>query len=220
MARTRFPKVSDTTHERRAHILAATAALIAREGLQGISVRAVADRAGCSRGLVEHYFRNKTELLLAANRSVNETYLERVAGAVGDLTGLAALEVRLRSLLPYTQTVLDEWRVRLVFWHQAGQEHTDPVLTKNNNESFYAAYNEILADVRYAQEHGEIPDTVPLIVTSELVLLLVMGIATACLGNAQLRQQRPLDRRVEMIIGLLKSGHVSALQVGDPETEY
>ncbi len=115
MARTRFPKVSDTTHERRAHILAATAALIAREGLQGISVRTVADRAGCSRGLVEHYFRNKAELLLAANRSVNEAYLERVAGAVGDLAGLAALEVRLRKLLPYTQAILDEWRVRLVF---------------------------------------------------------------------------------------------------------
>ena len=73
-------------------------------------------------GLVEHYFRNKTELLLAANRSVNETYLERVAGAVGDLAGLAALEVRLRKLLPYTQTVLDEWRVRLVFWHPPGPE--------------------------------------------------------------------------------------------------
>ena len=217
MARTRFPKVSDTAQERRAHIIEATAGLIAKEGLEGISVRAVADRAGCSRGLVEHYFRSKAELLLAANRWVNEAYLERVAGAVGDLKGLAALEARLRNLLPYSQTVLDEWRVRLEFWRQSS---SNPILVKDNNESFHAAYNEILADMRYAQEHHEIPDSVPLIVTSELVLLFVIGIATACMGTEQLRQQRPLDRRVEMMIGLLKTGHVSALQVGDPETEF
>lgn len=217
MTRNRFPKVSDTAQERRAHILAATAALIANEGLESISVRTVAGRAGCSRGLVEHYFRSKAELLRAANRSVNEVYLQRVATAVGDLKGLAALEARLQHLLPFTQTVLDEWRVRLVFWRQAG---TDPDVAKDSNDSFYAAYSEILTDMRHAQEHGEIPASVPLIVTSELVLLFVIGIATACISNEQLRQKRPLDRRVEMIIGLLKTGHVSALQVGDPEKEF
>lgn len=217
MDRRRFPKVSDTARDRRAHILEATAELIARGGLASISVRVVADRAGCSRGLVEHYFRSKAELLLAANRWVNETYLERVARAVGDLRGLAALEARLRNLLPYSESVMDEWRVRLVFWRQAG---SDPEVARGAHDSFKAAYNEILADMRHAQEHGEIPGSVPLIVTSELVLFFVIGIATACLSTARLREQRPLDRRVEMIIGLLKSGHVSALEVGDPETEF
>lgn len=217
MKRARFPRVADTAHERRIHIIEVTAALIAQEGLAGISVRVVAEHAGCSRGLVEHYFRSKAELLETANRWVNETYLERVASAVGTLSGLAALEARLRHLLPYTGQVLDEWRVRLEFWRQTG---TNSALAEDNNESFYAAYTQILADMRHAQAHGEIPESVPVIEASELVLLLVIGIATACVGNELLRQPRPLDRRVEMILGMLKTGGLGALRVGDPEIEY
>lgn len=52
------------------------------------------------------------------------------------------------------------------------------------------------------------------------MLLLVIGIATACVGNELLRQPRPLDRRVEMILGMLKTGALGALRVGDPEIEY
>ena len=218
MQRARFPKVADSAHERRTHIIETTAALIAREGLAGISVRVVAEHAGCSRGLVEHYFRSKAELLEAANRWVNETYLARVAGAVGALGGLAALEARLRHLLPYTGQVLDEWRVRLEFWRQTGTNYS--ALADNNNEAFYAAYAQILADMRHARAHGEIPESVPVIEASELVLLLVIGIATACVGNELLRQPRPLDRRVEMILGMLKTGALGALRVGDPEIEY
>lgn len=59
-----------------------------------------------------------------------------------------------------------------------------------------------------------------MIEASELVLLLVIGIATACVGNELLRQPRPLDRRVEMILGMLKTGALGALRVGDPEIEY
>ncbi|HMV71795.1 MAG TPA: TetR/AcrR family transcriptional regulator [Pseudomonadales bacterium] len=217
MTRAPFPKVADTAHERRTHIIEATAALMARAGLAGISVRSVAEHAGCSRGLVEHYFNSKAELLAAADLWVNESYLERVANAVGDRRGLAALEARLRNLLPYTESVLDEWRVRLEFWRQAG---ANSATVLHNSESFYAAYEQILADVRHAQAHGEIPDSVPLIESSELVLFFVIGIATACITTERLRQQRPLDRRIEMILGMLKTDTLAALRVGDPEVEF
>ncbi len=217
MTRTRFPKVADTAHERRTHIIEATAALMAREGLAGISVRSVAEHAGCSRGLVEHYFKSKAELLGAADRWVNESYLARVENAVGDLHGLAALDARLRNLLPYTEAVLDEWRVRLEFWRQAGANSTAAL---HNSESFYAAYEQILADMRHAQAHGEIPGSVPLIESSELMLFFVIGIATACISTERLRQQRPLDRRIEMILGMLKNDTLGALRVGDPEVEF
>ena len=217
MVQKRFPKVSDTAQERREHIIESATQLIASHGLQGVSMRAVADRAGCSRGLVEHYFSNKAALLSAANHWANETYLKRVAQAVGSLTGLAALEVRLGNLLPYTQAELDEWRVRLVFWRQAS---TDTAPEQEYNLAFHPVYREILADMLYAQRQGEIPVSVPILETSELVLFFVIGLGTTCLRTSQLREKRPLDRRVEMLIGLLKSGSVSALQVGDPNVEY
>lgn len=217
MRHTRFPRVADGTHERRIHIIESTAALIASEGLAGISVRSVAQHAGCSRGLVEHYFKSKTELLDAADRWVNESYLARVASEVGELSGLRALEARLRKLLPYTEAVLNEWRVRLEFWRETTM---DPAPEHYKSESFYAAYEQMLTDMRQAQACGEIHASVPLLETSELILFFVIGIATACLRTERLRQQRPLDRRVEMIIGMLKTGALAALRVGDPEIEF
>lgn len=217
MAYQHFPRVADTANERRAHIIESTATLIARGGLAGISVRSVAQQAGCSRGLVEHYFKSKAELLDAADRWVNENYLARVASELGDLNGLTALETRLRKLLPYTDTVLNEWRVRLEFWRD---QSMDPTPERHKNESFYAAYEQMLTDMGEAQANSEIPASVPVIEASELILFFVIGIATACIRNERLRQQRPLDRRVEMIIGMLKTGTLDALRVGDPKIEF
>ena len=217
MVQKRFPKVSDTAQERREPVPQSATKLSASHGLPGVSMRAVADRAGCSRGLVEHYFSNKAALISAANRWANEAYLTRVARAVGSLTGLAALEVRLGNLLPYTQAELDEWRVRLVFWRQAS---TDTAPEQEYNLAFHPVYREILADMLYAQRQGEIPVSVPILETSELVLFFVIGLGTTCLRTSQLREKRPLDRRVAMLLGLLRSGNVSALQVGDPNVEY
>lgn len=212
-----FPKVSDSIQERREHIIQAATHIIAQEGLAALSVRTVAERANCSRGLVVHYFGNKKALLVASNDWTNETYLQRVNTAVGDRKGLAALELRLRNLLPYTEAILDEWTVRIAFWHQG---RTIPSLEQSNNLSFYAIYKEILADMRMAQANGEIAATIPVQVTSEMLLFVVIGICTSCLSNARLRQQAPLDRRMAMMMGFLATGDVAALEVGDPAKDY
>ncbi len=49
---------------------------------------------------------------------------------------------------------------------------------------------------------------------------MIVGIATVCLIDEPLRQKKPLDRRIEMILGLLKIGNIAAMQVGDPEVDY
>lgn len=217
MPRRPFPRVADSASDRHDHIVACATELIAHEGLESLSVRTVAARAGCSRGLVEHYFRCKAELVRAANLRVNETYLRRVADVTAGLTGLAALEVRLRNLLPFDQERLDEWRVRVVFWRQAS---TDAALLDDHNDSFQVAYAEILADMQHAQAHGDIPPSVPVIESSEMVLLWLIGLATACLSEERLRETRPLERRITMIMGLLRSGSLGALAVGDPAVEF
>lgn len=212
-----FPKVSDGTMERQAYILAATTRIIARKGFSGLTLRAVAEEAGCSRGLVEHYFNSKSSLICGANDWANTTYLDRVASSVGEHRGLRALEIRLRELLPYSEATLDEWRVRVAFWQET---KTHPQLENDTQQSLYAVYEEILGDMRHAQAAGEIAGTVPVRVTSEMVFIMVVGIATICLNDSRLRLHQSLDRRVTMIMGILKSGDLSALQVGNPEVDY
>lgn len=212
-----FPKVSDTAQERRTHIIESAIRIIASEGFAGLSVRTVADQAGCSRGLVEHYFKNKASLIIAANNWANETYMARVSQAVGEQKGLSALKIRLQQLLPYEEKILNEWRVRVAFWQQATN---DQLIVANNLESFRSVYDAILEDMRCAQDEGEIAASVPIIEASEMVLFIIIGIATVCLSNADLREKRPLDRRVEMILRQLTLGDLTGLQVGDPNVEY
>ena len=52
--------------ERRTQVAAAARAVIARDGLEGASVRRVAAEAGSSTTVVTHYFADKDALLLAA----------------------------------------------------------------------------------------------------------------------------------------------------------
>jgi AcrR family transcriptional regulator len=217
MKENKFPKASDATQQRREHIIQAATSVIAKDGLPALSVRSVANEAGCSRGLVEHYFRNKTALLVASNDWANKVYLERVGAAVDAMAGLGALELRLRNLLPYNETIHDEWKVRIAFWHQG---ITIPSVEESNNRSFYSVYNAILTDMRQAQATGEIATAIPVVVTSELLLMTVIGLCVSCMNDSKLRQKAPLDRRIAMIMGFLKTGDVAALEVGNPETDY
>jgi AcrR family transcriptional regulator len=211
MKKDSFPRVSESTQQRREHIIQAATRIIAKDGLATLSVRSVADKAGCSRGLVEHYFRNKTSLLIAANDWANKVYLERVDAAVGTMSGLDALELRLRNLFPYNETIHDEWKVRIAFWHQG---ITIPSVEESNNRSFYSVYNAILADMRQAQSNGEIATNIPLQACSEMLMMTVIGLCTCCISGSQLREKTALDRRLTIILEFLKSGDVAALEAG------
>jgi AcrR family transcriptional regulator len=212
-----FPKATESTQQRRDHIVQAATTVIARDGLPALSVRAVAKCAGCSRGLVEHYFRNKAALLIAANDWKNKAYLQRVEAAAGAKSGLEALELRLRNLVPYNETIQNEWKVRMAFWHQGISINT---IKETNNQSFYAVYNALLEDMRQAQAAGEIASTIPLVETSELLLMMVIGLCVFAMNDAKLRKKAPLDRRLEMILGFLKTADVASLVVGDPAKDY
>lgn len=211
------PKTPDATPQRREDIISAATTIVAKQGITALSVRSVAREADCSRGLVEHYFRNKTALLVALNDWANEQYLQRVKAAVGKKTGLQALEFRLRNLIPYTETIHDEWKVRIAFWHQG---MTIPSVEEANSRSFYLVYSAILADLLEAQNAGEIAATIPVRETSELLLMTVIGLCTSCVNDAKLRAKKPLDRRMKMLMGFLKTADVASFEVGDPEIDY
>ena len=70
--------------DRRSRILDAVLTLLASEGIAGASVRAVAREAGVALGLVHYYFADKTELISAALRRVEEQDLLIVDPAGSD----------------------------------------------------------------------------------------------------------------------------------------
>jgi AcrR family transcriptional regulator len=65
--------------DRRALILQEVLRLLARDGIPGVSMRAVAREAGVALGLVHYYFDDKTSLIAASLRQVEEQDLAIVA---------------------------------------------------------------------------------------------------------------------------------------------
>ena len=63
---------SEERVDRRALLLAAVLRLLSRDGIAGISMRAVAREAGVALGLVHYYFEDKTSLIAAALLQVEE----------------------------------------------------------------------------------------------------------------------------------------------------
>lgn len=80
--------------DRQGRILEATIGLLAREGISGVSMRAVASAAGVALGLVNYHYADKTSLIKAALRRVEEQDL-----AIVEPDPALPPEARLRAAL-------------------------------------------------------------------------------------------------------------------------
>jgi AcrR family transcriptional regulator len=76
-----MPKIIDV-HETKRRIIKATWRVIASEGIQAASFRRVAREAGCTTGLITHYFSDKNELVTYAYRMVMEKMLLDASAAL------------------------------------------------------------------------------------------------------------------------------------------
>ncbi len=112
------PKVVNH-EERRAQIVSATWEAIAAAGLDGATMRAIADRAGCTTGRLTHYFSGREEILTLALRRVHEDAAARMIRAAAGRSGSAALRAVLLEALPLDDDRRREWRVWLAFWARA-----------------------------------------------------------------------------------------------------
>jgi AcrR family transcriptional regulator len=110
-----MPKVVDH-EERRAELREAVWRLASREGLEAVTVRAVAEEAGCSTGALVHYFADKEELLLFAFRAVADRVMRRVAAAEERTTDpLELARAMLVECLPLDRERQAEVRVWFAF---------------------------------------------------------------------------------------------------------
>nr|WP_269204775.1 TetR/AcrR family transcriptional regulator [Motilibacter deserti] len=123
---------------------AATWEVLAEQGLQGLSLRAVAERAGCTTGLVLHTFRDKRALLAHARELLHERTAASAdaaeAGAGAGEPGEAAPEDALRAVLlqaaSLTSAAREEARVWLGFLAAALSDDELAELHVRGNRAF------------------------------------------------------------------------------------
>lgn len=80
---------------RRSELADAVLAVVARDGMDGVTIRGVAAEAGWTRGVIGHYFENRDDLLLFAYREG----LARTRRALSTTAGESPLQLLRRWLL-------------------------------------------------------------------------------------------------------------------------
>jgi AcrR family transcriptional regulator len=191
-----MPKVVD--HEaRRDEISGVVAGLIAGGGLEAATIREIARNSGYSKGVVEHYFDNKEELISAALAWANRRYEERVNKATDGLQGLPALRKRIEATLPLTEAVRDEWKVRLVFWGMAAIE---PALRREQSKRLDRAVERFEQDLRVAEQNKEIRLREDSVTAARHLLNMTTGICTAALHQPAQYKREFLLQEIDLLI--------------------
>jgi TetR/AcrR family transcriptional repressor of bet genes len=105
---------------RREQICRAAAVVISREGFAGTTMRLVADEAGVSTGMLNHYFANRQDLLTNTLTFVSEGASEQMRAIVEALPpGRERLAALLDSVLAENEEVTQIWRVWISAYAEA-----------------------------------------------------------------------------------------------------
>jgi AcrR family transcriptional regulator len=115
---TALPKIVDWD-SKRDEILSATWRVIARDGIAGATIRAIAKEASCSRGILGHYFADKQDILGSALVLSHRRVGARMAAATAGLSGLAALRIVMLEALPLDERRDLEAQIEISFWGRA-----------------------------------------------------------------------------------------------------
>ena len=112
--------------------LAATLRVIARDGLEKTTIRAIAKEAGCSAGSLAHYFGDKEDILRQTLELADARISKRISDIISETEPNFALREVLAQVLPIDNDRTVELTLDVNFWGRAlihpelrGLEHQD-----------------------------------------------------------------------------------------------
>lgn len=166
--------------ERRRQLAEALWRLASTSGLEGVSLGQVAAEAGVSKGLVQHYFSSKDEMLVYATGYLRERIEQRISEQVGaaSATPLAALRATLAALLPTDEGRRTEAFVANAFLIRA---HRDPAIAARVSEGTVLLRRAIADQLGAAVDSGELAAGLDTAVEANILLAIVSGLGEALL---------------------------------------
>jgi AcrR family transcriptional regulator len=107
----------DVDHdERREELIEAVWRVVSRDGLEGATIRGIAQETGWSSGVLAHYFTDKDDILASALRLAYTRIAERWDRKLADLTGIRALHELVLDNLPLDDERELETRFLMSYW--------------------------------------------------------------------------------------------------------
>jgi AcrR family transcriptional regulator len=154
------PKIVDH-EERRLELVDATWRNIARQGLEGATMREIAMEAGFANGALKPYFPTKDTLLEFAFGHVFNRTNQRIAEVTRGKSGLAALRAFCREVLPLDEERVNEARIVIPFWQKAVNDPQKAAIHQQSMNEWAATIRRFLAEARDSGDiHAAVGDSI------------------------------------------------------------
>ena len=177
-------------------ILDATLAVLAREGVAGVSMRAVAREADVAVGLANYYFENKTALISAALRRVGEQDATLVAPARAGDDPADHLNRSLQRALDPAFLARDYLSLRLQLWALAGVESEYAEINRVAQKCYLEGLADLIHAARPRLDRADVEQRAADILIEQNGVWL-----TAILITDQAAIDRALERCIDRALG-------------------
>lgn len=157
---------------RRNDVVQAALRVIARDGLENASFRAIANELGSTIGVLTHYFPNREALM----RLVLETVSDRIRQAFeshGDIDTLESFEALAAELLPLDAASRALWKIWLSF---AVASNAVADLAQNHSERYAGMIADIARTVKRLQDAGVLARNIDANAEAEALVCLIDGV--------------------------------------------
>jgi AcrR family transcriptional regulator len=181
---------------RREQICRAAAVVIAREGFAGTTMRMVAEEAGVSTGMLNHYFANRQDLLTQALVYVSERTQDRYRDAIAAIPpGIERLQALLDSALMEDEQMVETWHV----WINAYGEAVRLPELRHTIEARLSSWYELIDTALEGLVPPDVPGAIP---ASWRFDALLNGLAIQALtSEAALDGRQIRDEVIGMMLG-------------------
>jgi AcrR family transcriptional regulator len=193
-----MPKIVDWD-ARRDEILSATWRVIARDGIAKATIRSIAREAGCSRGILAHYFDDKADILGSALVMSHRRVGARMDASAAGHRGLDALRIVMLEALPLDEVRDLEAQIEISFW---GRALGNPALANLQHSEFDRLRKRLRAHLEQAAELGELAANVDIDQATHQLVVLIDGVSAQ---RVLYPDRVPPSRQTDLLDALLGS---------------
>jgi AcrR family transcriptional regulator len=168
-----LPKIVDH-EERREELIAAVWRVIARDGLDASTIRAIAKETDSSAGALSHYFKDKDDILTFALKLSHRRIRERQNRKLDGLKGVEALRELVLDNLPLDEERELETRLEVGYW---ARSLTRPEVRKVQGTEAAVLHKRMVALIIEAQRRGDMDGETAASTIAERLLALIDGLS-------------------------------------------
>jgi AcrR family transcriptional regulator len=179
--------------------------LLNSQGIEGATLKAIGESAGYSRGLATHHFGNKAGLYRQLLRQVHAEFIEDLHARVGELTGLAALELANETHLDWVLRQPERLRAMYILWFGSLDPGSE---FKPNVARFMERQRETMAGwIRGGQADGQIDSDIDAKQMALQFYASLIGINHQWLVDPELDLEKAYSDMKDNMLQLLRPKH-------------